>query len=442
MLNYILLNSDKQSAIDVYEQAINDFPEELTGVNSRVSLANVYISDKDFEKANKVLEEVIKISPNDPGANLLIAKLALLNKDIEKAIISLRIVTKETPENIDAYLLLVNAYQYEGNKEQVTSTLNSAYDNNKGNPDALLKLAQYQLKLDIDKAEKIIDDFNSLKKSDYAGLSIKAAILNQKKDYKPAYEIATNLMELFPDKANGYLQAMPYYSDTKDMESAISTLEKGYLSAKDNRKLLSLLTTLQVSDKKFDIVERRLKAELKSSPDDIEIKFILAKVYIVEKKLTEAIAELESVVSIDPGVEQPYLLLADLHLNAKDSDLAISTLLNGKQNVPASLKIPLKIATIYEMEGNFDSAIITYREMYESNPDNLIVINNLASLLSDHGSKNDLEQAKTLIIKLEENDQPIFLDTIGWVYYRAGDYNKAIENLSESGRKSAKNKYI
>jgi Flp pilus assembly protein TadD len=32
-------------------------------------------------------------------------------------------------------------------------------------------------------------------------------------------------------------------------------------------------------------------------------------------------------------------------------------------------------------------------------------------------------------VRLEETDQPAFLDTAGWVHYRKGDYTKAVEIL-------------
>ena len=53
-------------------------------------------------------------------------------------------------------------------------------------------------------------------------------------------------------------------------------------------------------------------------------------------------------------------------------------------------------------------------------------------MLSDYGNgKDDLELAQTLAEKLKENDQPVFLDTIGWVYYKLGDHAKAIEYLAQ-----------
>ena len=421
---------DKLSAIEIYNEIMNDFPEEVSGVDAGVSLATHYFNDRDFDKADQVVEKIINISPNNPKLNIIRARLALQKKDVEKAIIALRIVTKETPENIDAYFMLINAYKLENNDKQVLNTLNLAYENNKTNADALLKLTKYYLGRDFDKAEKIIDSYNGLKESDYEGMSIKAAILNANKKESAAYELAKKLTELYPGKPNGYLQSVPFLTQKNDVKDAVSVLEKGYMNVEDNRKILALLTQLQVSEKKFDIAEKRIKAELDATPDDDVLKMLLAKVYLISNKERDAEILLKEIVSSKPGAEEPYLLLSQIYKNANDENARESVLVKGKENVAASHKIPLKLAALYEARSEYDKAISVYRDMYKIYPDNMIVVNNLASLLSDYSQdKDDLKLMKLLVEKLEKREEPIFLDTIGWVYFKLGDYSKAVQSL-------------
>ena len=334
-----LLAGDKAAATDVLLKAINDFPEEVTGVESRATLAGIYISDKDYSKAKEVVDEAINISPNDPKVNMLRARLALNEKDMETATISLRIVTKETPENIDAYLLLANIYQFEKNDEQLNSTLNSAFENNKRNADGLLKLVQVLLSRDIDLAEKAIDQYNNLKENDYKGLSIKALILNQKKEFSDAYAVSKKLMELYPEQPNGYLQTIYYYNQSNDVAKAISTLEKGYINTKNNRKILAMLTNLQLSEKQFDIVENRINAELKAAPDDEELKLLLTKAYLANNDIDAAARILKDVVDNNSVSEEPYLTLAQIQLSKDEKANAVATLEKGYTNAKNKRKI-------------------------------------------------------------------------------------------------------
>jgi len=434
-----VLNADKESAIKVYKDASSDFSEETTGITARTALALIYINDKEFDKAAKVVEDALLISPNDPQVNFLRARFAVRDKDYEQAIISLRIVTKETPENINAFLLLAAVYQQENNEGQVNSILNNAYENNRTNADALLTLAKYHVTRDIKQAEKIINDYNNLKENDYEGLSLKTAIYNKNNAQEKSYEIAKTLRDLYPDKPNGYLQAIPYYIQNNDKEGAISLLEKGYFNVKDNRKLLVLLTNIQMQEKKFDIVEKRIKAELVSTTDDVQLIILLAKVYMVNKKVDSAASLLNEVVTINSSIEEPYLLLSKIYQIKKDSVSDKSILEKGRSGIKSSLKIALKLAGLYETEETYVKALDVYRDLYEIYPDNLLVVNNLVSMLSDYGDNDaDLKTAKTLITKLEESNHPVFLDTIGWVYYKLGDTQKAVEVLSKVVEKAPK----
>ena len=168
------------------------------------------------------------------------------------------------------------------------------------------------------------------------------------------------------------------------------------------------------------------------TPEDEELQLLLAKVYLANEKVDDAETVLKEVVARDTASEEAYLLLARIYQSKKDLESAEALLIKGKNNNPSSLKIPLLLATSYEFNDNYSAAIDIYRELHQSQPDNLVITNNLASLLSDHGDgKGDLELAKNLSDKLLENKQPVFLDTIGWVNYKLGDYQKAVTYLTQ-----------
>ena len=432
-----LLKGEKEEATQIYNEIVTDFSEDGTGISARTALAAINISEKRYDEAISIADEALLVSPNDPKLNFLRAKLALRDKDYEKAIITLRIVTKETPDNIDAFILLANVYKKVGNAEQATVTLNNAYDASKANAEGLLKLSQYYVRSDIKKAEKIIDQHNKIKPSSYEGLSIKAAILNQNKQQPEAFQIAEKLMETYSNKENGYLQAIPYYGDKKDIASAVSVLEKGYINVKNNRKILTLLTTLQVKQKKIDVVKTRLNAEIESTPEDSQLLIMLAKVYLSNNELQPAEELLENFIKSKSGIEEPYLLLSSIYQSKKDLSATKSILAKGVLSNKSSLKIAMKLAGIYEREESYNKAINVYKEINSVNPDNLLIVNNLTALLSDYGNgKDDLALAKKLSVKLKEKNQPVFQDTLGWMHYKLGDAKEAIQYLSKATEKS------
>jgi len=85
---------------------------------------------------------------------------------------------------------------------------------------------------------------------------------------------------------------------------------------------------------------------------------------------------------------------------------------------------------VHERQKDYEAAISGYEKLLEQQPDNAISINNLAALLSDHRTDAaSLDKAVELAAKLEKTEQPAFLDTAGWIYYRKGDYTRAAEIL-------------
>ena len=76
----------------------------------------------------------------------------------------------------------------------------------------------------------------------------------------------------------------------------------------------------------------------------------------------------------------------------------------------------------------------TYNRMLELNPDSELAANNVAAIIADHRyeDREALERARRLAEGLADSRNPLYLDTLGWVLYRMGDYNRAEVYLREA----------
>ena len=101
---------------------------------------------------------------------------------------------------------------------------------------------------------------------------------------------------------------------------------------------------------------------------------------------------------------------------------------DGLKQLPDNTELLVGLAGVHERQQDYDAAIATYEKILAKQPDNAVSTNNLAALLADHRTdKASLAKAAELSAKLEKTNQPAFLDTAGWVYYRQGDYDKAVK---------------
>ena len=415
----------------VLESAVLDFSESSIGVKSRVYLANLYMQKENVDAALAIVSDALKISPNDSEVNFVKAKLQFVSDDYEGAIISLRIVIRDDQENIDAYLLLSSAYRKNSEDMQAEKIIYQAYEKNKTNIEGLLKLASYYVR-NNNKIElaKIIDNCLSIDPNNYKALSYKSALLNEKKMFSEAQPYVLRMIKLHSDMPSGYIQSVPYLLAEGKKGEAISLLESGYKKVKDNFRILELLVTLDVSQKSFDAAENKVRSAIVESGEVADLYMLLTKVQLLSKKRDEAKENALHANAIKPGWNEPYLVLADIYVAKNQKQKTIDVLKRGLLEIKYDPKISLRLAKIYEKLGEFDAAIGVYEAVYKKHANNIIIVNNLAILLSEHRKDEDsLRRAKELADKLKNVNEVVILDTVGWVYYKVGNYTDAVNVL-------------
>src|SRR5262249_5112278 len=97
------------------------------------------------------------------------------------------------------------------------------------------------------------------------------------------------------------------------------------------------------------------------------------------------------------------------------------------------------LAFAYEQKGDVSNAIAEYKRTIALDPKNPAAYNNLAWLYAVQGK--NLDEALTMSQKAKElrpNDSSI-LDTLGFVHYQRGEYQKAEPVLKKAAELAAKN---
>ena len=423
--------NDIDAAIASYKAAIEDFSKNETGITSRVQLARIYAQKQDMESAQSIIDEAEDIAPNDAEVNLMKAKIALFNQDTEQAIISLRTVIKDDPENIEGYLLLVQAHEANDETIQAEEVLARAYQNNRDNTKALMPLAKYHIRnKNVADAEQAIDDYLRLDANNYEALSIKASILNGRNEFDKAEPLADRMLKLYPEKENGYLQSAPVLISRRAFDKATELLHTGYQKT-GSVQVIRLNAMIQVSAGRPEQAVAMLTSA--SEKDDSEqLQLLLANAHVANKDNEAAKKVIRDSIMTDKSRTNSYIALAAVYVGENDLPQAITALEEGVQANPNDTQLALNLAGYYEKAGDFDSAINQYEQILGYNPDNLLANNNLAALLVDHrDDEESLNRAKTIAEKLKIVDQPVILDTVGWVYYKTGDYSDATRVLEQ-----------
>lgn len=80
----------------------------------------------------------------------------------------------------------------------------------------------------------------------------------------------------------------------------------------------------------------------------------------------------------------------------------------------------------------YEEAAQCYEEVLKRTPNNPLTLNNYAYLLAEANTRLDEAEAMANRALAAEPDNPVYLDTLGWIYYRQGRYQQAVHLLEQA----------
>jgi len=197
---------------------------------------------------------------------------------------------------------------------------------------------------------------------------------------------------------------------------AVATLVRSYVQAGEQEKAEEFLD---------DIIAR--------NPENVRALIPRAELHLLNREMSEAEELLKRIVEVAPDDVVGYSVLHRYYLQTGAVEQAEAVLWQGIERLPErdSERLRFALANLMETQGNFDAAIDVYEELYNIDPESLIVANNLVSLLAEF-REDDAEAiafAQRVSRRLRGSTVPHFLDTYGWVQFLAGDYQEALRSL-------------
>ena len=165
--------------------------------------------------------------------------------------------------------------------------------------------------------------------------------------------------------------------------------------------------------------------------------YSLAVVYKLDNQIQEAISTLDKLLNQHPESVIGYITLANLYYSNGNLNNALDTLLSGLSNNPNTASLHKEIALLQTKAKQYDVAIEHFKMAHELYPSDLITANNYISLMSDHqAGVEQLENLRPTVNSLKQLDTASINDTIGWFYYRIGEYTQAKSFIEKAIQKN------
>jgi Tfp pilus assembly protein PilF len=98
---------------------------------------------------------------------------------------------------------------------------------------------------------------------------------------------------------------------------------------------------------------------------------------------------------------------------------------------PQQVNESVFLASRLEADGQLEAAEEVYRDILHGDRENVVALNNLASLLAKKKRFVEAERYARHANRVVK-DNPQLLDTLGWILYQKGQYSQAAEVLSKA----------
>lgn len=419
------------------DQAIRQYQEGMSAdgahrVDYQKRMIEVLIRQGKTAQAYEKDLEILKANPKDAEARGLKASFLLDKGDVDAAANELQSVVTAAPDNFVARFNLGRAYFSKNDLEQARLQFEAALKLRPDYMPARLALTQLALRRnDPDVALKYAQE--TLKMNPNSGVStlMEAAAYLRKGEYDEARALLDRILKANPNQADSLLELAVLDLMQKRYKEAEEPFRKAYTVDPSNPRGLLGLAEIHFLQNEPDKAVEVIADEAKKQPQRADLKKELATAEYRARQFDKSVSDFQSIVDKfkDSPLEQAdlYSRMGMAYQASGNDPKAIESMLKARQLAPGSVGYISTLALFYDHANKQADALAAYRDAMKIDPNNAIVLNNLAYLLTQTGG--NLDEALTLANRAKQQlpNMTEVSDTIGWIYIKKNLSDNAIE---------------
>lgn len=470
-------------AIEQYEALVRIQPKDI---DNHLVLGSLYGLDKEGAKAEAELKAAREIDPTSEEAVTQLARLYAEEGNAQRAIETLNSIP-ESARTGKIYASLGAAFEQQRDYKQAVAAYQRAVTLDKDNLDALRGLAlnlandnQMEAALNAYKAVASADQqdwqsvvemsriYRRMGRFDEAMASLKKAESVTQDSQEVAYEEAIvyeaqgkfdeaivllqklvarststdgnytagerNNRALFLDRLGNI------YKETGRSQQALEAFRKMVdLKGDEGSRGYQEVIDVYRDQKQWSDAIRVAQEAVEKYPDDKSLKLTLALQMADGGKGDEGVDLAKSTLKGGPEDRDTYVFLSNIYARLKRWKEAEDTLteadkLAGRPEEKGYVQFAL--GALFERQKRYEDAEKAFRQVLKQDPNNSMTLNYLGYMMADKGQH--LEEALGMIKHAVELDPQngAYLDSLGWVYFKLGNYDEAEDNLRRAADKT------
>lgn len=428
-----LRRGDVDAATQILRDVATQQKMEPSGLTARAMLAKIDLGRGDRDAAERLVKEILERAPTNPDALFLRANLSFERGDYQSVVTDLRTILRDNPSNKIVYSLLAEALLRQGRLDLAIETLSQLRELSPEIPSGRVRLAQlYHMNGDTGRAMTELAAVTELQPDYPVAWETIARLAIPAKDWKTANDAIAHLEKL--DGQQGvakYLHGELLAASGKDDE-AIKAFAAVIEADPKTPLAENAITSIANSYRRIGKLEAGTKYLESLDLQTPGALTVLAECYSRLGKLDRAATAIDAALAQSPNTSGPYILRARLYLTDGQRVPAADVLKRGIAANPGDVQLPLMLADLLGSMGRVPEAIAMYDGALQRNPSLDVAANNMAQLIADHqySDPQALEKARRVAERFLTTSNPLFQDTLAWVYVRQGQVERALPILA------------
>ncbi len=428
------LDKEVRQLIKVYEQVL-EAREGMQRLSPLLVLNSLYLRVNDHARALALAEEAVRLNPGEIRCQMAMAQVQEASGQTEAAIKSYRralilnVANPDVREKLDALLAksqdsdvrlkfyqeLADEYPHDKDIQQLAANV---LIENKRWPEAEAHLAKMLKIWDTDVQARVqhVRVLVELDRLDDAQTEV--SVMKAGNESTPV--VLLSLAQALVAKGK--------------MTEARQLLDENQNKFDKNENMVLALVSLLVETQDFDRALKLLGDYRKTHPNDYLAAVLNVQIFTDQKRYDEGHALVDALPEdVRKKNEKEILLIhADLYQRQKDWSRALDNYRHLIEKYGEDGQYLMGAGLTCQEMGRHKDAETYYLKAVRVAPQDPETYNTLGYFYADTNQK--LDEALNLIQKAAKMkpDAGHILDSLGWVYYRLGNYKTAVENLEKS----------
>jgi tetratricopeptide (TPR) repeat protein len=232
------------------------------------------------------------------------------------------------------------------------------------------------------------------------------------------------------------------YQELGQHDKAIATFEQARRLAPKDPSVAGYLVEANIAAKRYAAAVDVARAAAAEHPDDLRLLRLQARALRYAGKPEQGIALLEEALKKNADEPTAYVALAQVYSEADRGAQAVKVLQDAQAKFPSDTNVTFELGAAFDKQKKFAESEAAFRQLLARDPENAAALNYLGYMLAERGER--LDESVSFVKKALqlEPENGSFLDSLGWAYFKADKLDLAEDSLRRAAEQLQTNSVI